>query len=222
MQTPSDSIDWPATKRKLVDAGVALMRTRGFNATSLDDICQAAGVTKGGLFHYFKNKDEIAKAALARFVSEKAQVLADAPFRKLEDPLDRVFGRLDFIVEMARGARLGKGCLIGMLAQELSFTNAELRDACRASFGHISQDFEKDLTLAKARYAPRMNFDPKRLATLYETIFQGSVILAKTTENSSVIVDNIEQFRDYVEFLFGKTGKVAASRGSKISTSASN
>src|SRR5260370_17412075 len=122
--------EWRERKRRVVDAGVSLMRSRGFNATTLDDICAAAGVTKGGFFHYFKSKDEIAKAALAQFAGGKARDFQKAPFRKLADPLDRVLGRLDFVKESAGATRLTKGCLIGMLAQELSFTNPDLPPVC--------------------------------------------------------------------------------------------
>src|SRR5712664_2720420 len=109
----------PETKRKLVDAGVNLMRNRGFNATTVDDICAAAGVTKGGFFHYFKSKADLATAAVIRFNELKAQQFADAPFRRLPDPLERVFGRLDFAKESwGRNKGLTKGCLVGMFAQE--------------------------------------------------------------------------------------------------------
>src|SRR4030081_1845060 len=91
------------TKRKVVDAGVNLMRSRGFNATTVDDICAAAGVTKGGFFHYFKSKDDLATAAVTRFHELKAKQFADAPFRSLADPLARVFGRLDFAKESSGG-----------------------------------------------------------------------------------------------------------------------
>src|SRR6267378_7557597 len=100
----------PDTKRKLVDAGVKLMRAHGFNATTVDEICAAAGVTKGGFFHYFKSKDDLASAAVTRFYDMKAKQFADAPFRNLADPLERVFGRLDFAKESAGGTRgLTKG-----------------------------------------------------------------------------------------------------------------
>ena len=95
--------EWPETKRKLVDAGASLMRARGFNATTLDDICAAAGVTKGGFFHYFKSKHAIAKAALARFGDEREKDFRNAPFRQVADPLERVFGRLEFVTESAGG-----------------------------------------------------------------------------------------------------------------------
>ena len=42
MPSRNDSIQWPETKRKLVGAGVSLMRAKGFHGTSLDEICAAA------------------------------------------------------------------------------------------------------------------------------------------------------------------------------------
>src|SRR6267154_897877 len=156
MLNRTDTKQLPETKRKLVDAGVALMRQRGFSATTVDDICAEAGVTKGGFFHYFKSKDDLASAALVRFHELKAKHYADAPFRKLADPLDRVFGRLDFAKEASGGAKgLTKGCLMGMFAQELSFTHPELRSLCQDKLARIAKDFATDLAEAKALYAPR-------------------------------------------------------------------
>src|SRR6266404_7870034 len=210
----------PETKRKLIDAGVSLMRHRGFNATTVDDICAEAGVTKGGFFHYFKSKDDLATAAVTRFYDMKAKQFADAPFRRLADPLERVFGRLDFAKESAGGTRaLTKGCLLGMFAQEMSFTNAQLRSICHDRFAQIAKDFEIDLAEAKAVYAPRAAFDPKTVAMLYVSIVQGSLILAKASESNRVLMENIEQFRAYLQTLFGRscgsTGKQSAKVGAE-------
>ena len=64
MKTQTKSSERPSTKNKLLDASMELMRRQGFHATTVDDICAAAGVTKGGFFHYFKNKEDIAKATI--------------------------------------------------------------------------------------------------------------------------------------------------------------
>jgi TetR/AcrR family transcriptional repressor of nem operon len=218
MLNNSPTAELPETKRKLVDAGVKLMRAHGFNATTVDDICAEAGVTKGGFFHYFKSKQEIAKAAVARFQEGKIRDFQNAPFRKLADPLDRVFGRLEFAKEAAGGQeRLTKGCLIGMFAQELSFTNPELRDVCKDLFARVAQDFETDLAEAKALHAPKAAFDPKNLAMMYVSIVQGSLMLAKASGNNDVLLGNLDQFRQHVEGLFGlrqwTTGKHAAKPG---------
>lgn len=216
MLNKNHSTELPETKRKLVDAGVKLMRLRGYNATSVDDICAAAGVTKGGFFHYFKSKDEIAKAAVERFHDGKAMDFQDAPFRKLADPLDRVFGRLDFVEESVGGDKsLTKGCLIGMLAQELSFTNAKLRSACSDMFKRIAKNFETDLVEAKARYAPNASFDPKNLALFYVSIVQGSLMLAKAAESNDVMLANLEQFRQYLKELFGLTHGVVKKQSAR-------
>jgi TetR/AcrR family transcriptional regulator, transcriptional repressor for nem operon len=196
-----------ATRRKLVDAGVKLMRLQGFNATTVDDICEEAGVTKGGFFHYFKSKDDVAKAAALRFQEAKAQAFRDAPFRQLADPLARVFGRLDFAREsIGTDKRLTKGCLIGMFAQEMSFTHSELRKLCRDIFSQMARDFEADLAEAKAMHAPNSAFEPGKLAKLYVSIVQGSLILAKASGSNEVFYENIEQLRQHLKELFGKSG----------------
>ena len=204
MLNRAQSNELPETKRKLLTAGVTLMRARGFNATSVDDICASAGTTKGGFFHYFKSKDELAKAALQLFCEGKAVEYANADFHQLTDPLDRVYGRLDHAIESAGGtARLTKGCLIGMFAQELSSTNPELRGLCQQAFARIATNFAKDLEAAKAAYAPGGDIDPQKLAMFYVSFFQGATLIAKASDSNAVLIDNIEQFRRYLQTLFG-------------------
>ena len=218
MSNRNVSTEWPETKRKVVDAGIASMRVRGFNATTVDDICEAAGVTKGGFFHYFKNKEELAVAAVTRFDDVRARESTDAPFRKLADPLERVFGRLDFAKESWNSDKgPTKGCLVGMFAQELSLTNPELRRACEERFARVAKDFETDLAEAKALYAPRVGFDPKSLAMLYLSIVQGSLMLAKAAASNRVLVENIEQFRAYLQTLFGQGRRSTGKRPGKVS-----
>lgn len=52
------------SKTKLLDAALQVIRTKGYTAATLDDICVAAGVTKGSYFHYFKGKEEMALQAV--------------------------------------------------------------------------------------------------------------------------------------------------------------
>lgn len=203
------------TKFKLVDAGINLMRAHGYNATTVDDICTAAGLTKGGFFHYFKSKDEIAKAALDHFYQGKAKDYTEAPFRKLADPLDRVFGRLDFVKTASGGPdHPTKGCLIGVFAQELSFVNEDFRAACQGYFSKIADDVEKDLVEARSAHPPRFDFDPKSVALMYIAIVQGSLLQAKTSGSNAVLASNIEQFRTYLQCVFG-LGPVSGNRSAK-------
>jgi len=211
------------TKLKLVDAGVKLMRAHGYNATTVDDICAEAGVTKGGFFHYFKSKDDIARAAVTHFHEGKVKSYEEAPFRKLADPLDRVFGRLDYVKESMGGVnRVTKGCLIGVFAQELAFSNPEIRGVCQDFFSRIARDFSNDLAEAKTAHAPDASFDPKGVAMFYLAVVQGSLLLAKTAGSNDILAGNIEQFRAYLQNLFGLTGAAGSKASVKTSTKSRN
>jgi TetR/AcrR family transcriptional regulator, transcriptional repressor for nem operon len=214
------SSDVPETKRKLVNAGVKLMRARGYNATTVDEICADAGVTKGGFFHYFKSKDDIARTALTHFYEDRMKTYKDAPFRKLADPLDRVFGRLDFVKTSVGGDHhVTKGCLIGMFAQELAVTNPEIGSVCQNFFSRMVRDFSHDLAEAKAAHAPNAGLEPEALARSYLAIVQGSLMLAKIAGNNDVLHENIEQFRRYLKLLFGVSdAKPAARPASRVQT----
>jgi TetR/AcrR family transcriptional repressor of nem operon len=200
-----------------MNAGITLMRSRGYSATTVDEICAEAGVTKGAFFHYFKSKDDIAHNALNLFFERQVQEYGEAPFRKLADPLDRVFGRLAFVTGTTGGrTHVTKGCLIGVFAQELAFTNLGLRDICQQFFARIAQDFARDLAAAKAAHPPAVDFDPTAVAQSYVAMMQGSLLMAKTAGNNEGLRQNFEQYATYLKFLFGQApGKLAASVGDK-------
>ncbi|HEY3897123.1 MAG TPA: TetR/AcrR family transcriptional regulator [Chthoniobacter sp.] len=197
----------PTTRRKLLDAGVELIRARGYHGTTVDDICHMAGVTKGGFFHYFESKDDIASAALAAFVDARSEIFRNAPFRNLADPLERVFGRLDFEKELIESSGKTKGCLAGTLAQELALSRKEFRAACHDFFVRRADDFAADLAAAKAACAPGASFDPQSVANFYLAVTQGSQILSKASGNNEVRLANLEHFRAYLRSLFGVEGR---------------
>src|ERR1700743_3465397 len=86
----------PDGRSRLLDAAMQMIREQGYSATTVDDICGAAGVTKGAFFHHFKSKEDLGVAAAAHFSQMAEQLFGAAPYRELADPLDRVLGYIDF------------------------------------------------------------------------------------------------------------------------------
>src|SRR5215475_9187010 len=86
----------PDARGRLLDAAMQVIREQGYSATTVDDICGAAGVTKGAFFHHFKSKEDLGVAAAAHFSEMADRIFGAAPFRELADPLDRVLGYIDF------------------------------------------------------------------------------------------------------------------------------
>lgn len=127
---------------------------------------------------------------------------------RARDPLRRIESYLDAFVRVARDPHAHKGCLVGVLAQELSETSPAIRSACGRHFEEWAELLKEDLEEAKARYAPRTSVDAQGLARYLISVIEGSLILARTTRDIGVIEDNLRHFKQYVRSLFGK-GKEA-------------
>lgn len=64
-----------ARKREIVAAATAVFAQKGFDGASMDDIVQASGLSKGGLYWHFKSKDDIIAAILSQFFSQEMTLL---------------------------------------------------------------------------------------------------------------------------------------------------
>src|SRR5580658_9132662 len=115
------------TREKLLDASFVLIREKGYSATSVDELCAEAGVTKGAFFHHFPSKDALAVAAANRWSEISSALFAAAPYRRFDDPLDRVLGYLDFRKSMLRGEVAEFTCLAGTMLQEVYGTHPDIR-----------------------------------------------------------------------------------------------
>jgi len=193
-----------STKEKLLDAAQQLMLAKGYGATTVDEICETAGLTKGSFFHYFKNKEALGTAVLDTFVGANQQAVANAPFRNRPDSLERVYGYVDLIIEMAQSPMAQQGCLLGNFAQELSQTNATMQQACSRHFNEWAEVFQRDLDEAKAEYASGAAFDTRSVAEHLIAVLQGSFILAKSLQDPQIVARNLRHFKLYLENLFEK------------------
>ena len=97
------AVETSNTKTKLLDAALTAIRAKGYTATTVDDICQAAGVTKGAFFHHFKSKEDLAVAAARHWGALTSGLFASALYRALQDPLDRVLAYVDFRKAILQG-----------------------------------------------------------------------------------------------------------------------
>jgi TetR/AcrR family transcriptional regulator, repressor for uid operon len=84
-----------AKRQQIVEAAIECFARRGFHATTTAEICAAAGMSPGNLFHYFDSKDAIIQA-----IAEEDQRETAAMFAEL-DAADNV---LEALLEMAEGA----------------------------------------------------------------------------------------------------------------------
>lgn len=190
------------SKTKLLDAALHVIRVKGYAATTVDDICHEAGVTKGSFFHHFKSKDELALAATSYWGTKWSGVFAAAPYHKLEDPLERLLGYLDFRREMLQGDLPDYTCLMGTLVQETYATHPDIREACYQGMSSHVAELTRDVEAAKKLYAPKAKWSAESVGYFMQTVLQGSFIFAKATQSPDVVRGNLAHLRRYLEALF--------------------
>lgn len=207
-QTPpcrSQNLNMPNPRHpsrvRLLDAALQLIRTKGYAATTVDDVCEAAGVTKGSFFHHFKGKEDLAIAATAHWNELTGGAFANAPFRRLADPRDRVLGYIDYRAALLTGELPDFTCLLGTMVQETFETHPAIRDACRHGIELHATTVAADLAEAKAKYAPQADWSPQSLALYTQAVLQGAFILAKATQGPAVASDCIDHLKRHVASL---------------------
>jgi TetR/AcrR family transcriptional repressor of nem operon len=192
------------SKTKLLDAALHVIRAKGYAATTVDDICHKAGVTKGSFFHHFKSKDELALATAAYWETTTDQFFAMAPYRKLKDPLRRLLGYVDFRGEILHGELPEYTCLLGTLVQETYATHPEIRFACdRGMSSHIAE-LTRDIEAAKKLYCPNSVWSAESVGYFIQSVLQGGFIFAKVKQNPDVARESLAHLRRYLETLFGQ------------------
>ncbi len=190
-----------SARERLLLAAFGLIRSKGFNATSVDDLCAAAGVTKGAFFHHFPSKEARGAAAATHWAAVTAPMFAAAPYHAPADPLERVLAYIDFRAELISGTPAEFSCVAGTLVQEVFATSPTIRAACEAAICGHAATLEADIAAAMAEHGVR-DVTAASLALHTQAVLQGAFILAKANDDAAVARDSVAHLRRYITLLF--------------------
>lgn len=191
-----------SAKEKLIDAAVKVVREKGYNATSVDDLCREAGVTKGAFFHHFPTKAALGIAAAEAWKLHANDLFGNAPFMAQDDPLDRILGYLDYRRDMLDGPIGAFTCLVGTMVQESYDTLPALREACQDSIWGHARTLVDDIEAARKRHGVAGDWTAESLALHTQAVLQGAFILAKAADDPQAARDTADHLIRYVRMLF--------------------
>ncbi len=185
----------PATgkRQRLVAAAIEQFHRQGYARTSLAAVAQAAGLSAGNIFYYFKAKDDLASAVIDEWCAVQAGYLA-----QLESEAcgwQRIEGFLQQ-AQVMRDVYVTLGCPLAGLTRDL-------RRESDALNGEVARVYAVQFQWLATQFA-RCGATPARAEDYSRTLmtdYHGAILLAYTQADASLIDDAVERLRNWIEAL---------------------
>lgn len=181
------------SRERILNGARDLILSRGFSAMTLDAVCQSAGITKGGFFHHFANKDVLGEAALSKFWNDAEERQAKASFNNASDPVKRLEGYLDFAIEAYQDIELQRGCMLAIFTIELAESNEQLFKAASRYFADwramLLDLFERASSHAEQK------IDARAWSDLYISTLEGALLLSKSSNDPDAIKRSLSLYK---------------------------
>jgi TetR/AcrR family transcriptional regulator, transcriptional repressor for nem operon len=196
--------DTADSRSRLLTATIDLVRAHGYAATRVEDVCAAAGVTKGSFFHHFASKEDLAIAAAETWDQGAQRLFARASYQHLPGAVERLLGYVSFRRGLLSGDIWEWSCYAGTTIQEVHETYPAIREACARSIdNHVS--FLRSLIDAALREHPSAGVSADSLATHMQAVVQGAFVMAKARQDRRAAIDSIDHLYRYLELLFARS-----------------
>jgi TetR/AcrR family transcriptional repressor of nem operon len=193
------------SKTRFLEAATHVIRSKGYTATRIEDVCEEAGLTKGSFFHHFKSKEDLAREAAEHWLDTTTEFFLAAEYHSPSDPLERLLAYVDFRISILQGDLSNYTCLVGTMVQEVYSTNPTIREACRQSITAHASTLEADIAACMQRSGIEGEWTPESLGLYTQATVQGAFILAKATGSTKVAAECLGHLRRYLELLFQPT-----------------
>jgi TetR/AcrR family transcriptional repressor of nem operon len=207
MFTPSKNLkhravrlrDPERTRERLLQAAAREIYRSGFQSASLDGILASAGVTKGALYHHFKNKEALGYAVVEEIISPGVRGTWVQPFQNVKDPIDA-------LIRAVRGIRVQPkdvcgGCELNNLAQEMSPLDAGFRKRLETIFDAWRDAVASILREGQAHGSVRRDVEPNDAAGLLIAMVEGYGSLAKNAQDPKVMKAGIRNIVSWLQSL---------------------
>src|SRR5215475_15751814 len=183
-------------REQLLDTGLQVLHERGFNATSVQDITEAAGVPKGSFYNHFESKEDLGAEVVLRYLesSNKTEVLRDAKL----SPYARLRKYFEELVQVAEKKEFRGGCLLGNFGAELSEQSEMIRARVSKGFSTWSAMVANVIAEAQAEGQISKDLPASTLAAFILNGREGALVRARVDKSKAPL----EQF---VKVTFAKT-----------------
>lgn len=198
--------DPESTRTKIMNAAESIILDKGFGGTTVNNVIEQAGVSKGAFFHHFSSKAELGEKLVQRYADEDAehleQTLAKAEGLS-DDPLQQmlIFIKL-FEQEIESLEEPFPGCLFASYLQQSELFDHTILDIIRKSMLLWRTRVLDKLKKVEQKHPPRRDVDLESLADMLMVIFEGAFVLSQSLNENKIISQQLSHYHSYLKLLF--------------------
>ena len=194
------------TRERILDIAQDAVLHKGFAATSIEEIICEAGLTKSGFFYHFRDKNDLAKALLQRYLDNEWMVF-DQLFKQADelsdDPLHGFLIFLKLFADAAADLPNGHpGCIVASYVYQDHLFSREVREMTAEGHRIWRRRFRKKLDAIAERYPARIDVDLNDMADMLSAVADGGIILSKSLSDPSILPRQILLCRQFVKLVF--------------------
>ncbi|MEO3415769.1 TetR/AcrR family transcriptional regulator [Roseovarius sp. CAU 1744] len=194
------------TREQILEAAEAAILAKGFSATSIDELIAEVGISKSGFFYHFRDKTNLARALLERYIDQDGlvfdQVFAEAD-ELSEDPLHSLLIALKLLAKVFEDLPNGHpGCIVASVCYHEQLFDQEVRDINAKAVLCWRERFRERIEKIAARYEPRIKVDLDDLADMFSAVGDGGIILSRVMGDKSLLPKQMLLYRDFIRLVF--------------------
>lgn len=192
-------------KEDIVQAGLDIVLSRGFNATGVEAILKQANIPKGSFYNFFSSKEEFGLAIIDKYVADRSELFAPIISDESVPPLERIKKSFETLIAAFEDYDCSKGCLLGNLGQEMSDQFENIRQRLEQALQGWIMGLSGLLQQAQQEHTIPADIDAEMLAENLIASFQGALLRSKVKKSSGPLRNFIHLYFDI--FLVGKAEK---------------
>jgi AcrR family transcriptional regulator len=189
------------TRQDLLESAFDEIWQNGFRAASLDAILGRVGVTKGALYHHFRNKLELGYAAVDEVLRDQMRAKWFTPMEDDDDPIAVMLAIRDRVSDAEIEHYCQFGCPLNNLAQEMSPIDEGFRRRLDALYREWRHAISDGLRRGQKNGFVRENIDPDHAAIFYIAVLEGAIGIAKNAQDPDLLEPCLEGLKHYLDAL---------------------
>jgi TetR/AcrR family transcriptional regulator, transcriptional repressor for nem operon len=189
------------TRFSILQKSFELIYTKGYQATSVDDIIATTNVTKGAFYYHFKSKDEMGLAIIEEIVKASMMNTFSKSLDKSGNPAHDLYAMIRDLLFNNPFLKLEYGCPAGNLAQEMTPWNIAFSEALSMAVKDLQHIIEKSIKNGKASGIIRADVNPKQVSYFIMSSYWGIRNFGKLYNSTSCYTAYLKELKLYLENL---------------------